>query len=55
MGPDAQPSDDALVLGKCLSQYFPTHVHVPGCPPDGAAVARALKGTTDLGRRVRHQ
>ena len=55
MGPDAQPSDDALVLGKCLSQYFPTHLHVPGCPPDGAAVARALKDTMVLDRRVRQR
>ena len=46
MGPHAEPSDDALVLGKCLRDYWPTHAHVTGCPPNGAEIARALKGET---------
>ncbi len=44
MGADSKPSPDTLVLGKCLKDYFGTHAHVPGCPPSGAEVARALKG-----------
>ena len=44
LGGKSTPSDGALVLGKCLSRYFPTHAHVPGCPPDGAEIARALRG-----------
>jgi len=44
LGPKAIPSDDALVLGACLKRYWPTHLHVKGCPPDGAEVARALTG-----------
>jgi uncharacterized protein (DUF362 family) len=44
LGAKAKPSDDALVLGNCLKAYFPTHAHVAGCPPDGGAIARMLKG-----------
>ena len=44
LGAKARPPHDALVLGDCLKQYFPTHAHVPGCPPDGAEIARWLKG-----------
>ncbi len=45
LGSKAEPSAGALVLGKCLKKYFPTHAHVAGCPPDGAAIARMLKGS----------
>jgi len=44
MGAKSKPAEDALVLGKCLSKHFATHAHVPGCPPDGTAVACALQG-----------
>jgi len=44
MGADSKPSPNTLVLGKCLRDYFGTHAHVPGCPPSGADIARALKG-----------
>lgn len=43
LGPKARPSDGALVLGKCMKDYFPTHDHVEGCPPDGAEIARRLR------------
>ncbi|HUT24435.1 MAG TPA: DUF362 domain-containing protein [Sumerlaeia bacterium] len=43
LGSKAEPPEDALVLGKCLRDYWPTHAHVEGCPPSGADVARALK------------
>ena len=42
MGKLARPPAGALVLGKCLRDYWPSHPHVPGCPPSGHAVARAL-------------
>jgi hypothetical protein len=42
LGKHAKPSDGALVLGKCLSDYWPRHPHVKGCPPSGHAVAKAL-------------
>jgi uncharacterized protein (DUF362 family) len=44
LGAQSRPAADALVLGRCLNTYFPSHAHVPGCPPDGTAVARALQG-----------
>lgn len=44
MGAHSLPATDALVLGNCLSTYFASHAHVPGCPPAGKAVARALAG-----------
>lgn len=44
LGAKVEPAEDALVLGNCLEQYFPTHAHVAGCPPDGAEIARALRG-----------
>lgn len=44
LGADAEPSADALVLGRCLRRYWPTHAHVKGCPPDGAQIAKALIG-----------
>ncbi len=47
LGAKAKPQDDALVIGDCLNRYFPTHAHVPGCPPDGAEIARALRGEKD--------
>lgn len=43
-GKSSYPPDGALVMGNCLRQYRQTHSYVPGCPPDGAAIARALKG-----------
>lgn len=46
MGAHSQPAADTLVLGNCLKSYFATHAHVPGCPPDGVAVARALGKAT---------
>jgi uncharacterized protein (DUF362 family) len=46
LGAQSKPAADALVLGQCLSRHFATHAHVPGCPPDGTAVARALQGET---------
>jgi uncharacterized protein (DUF362 family) len=42
MGEHSTPPPDALVLGKCLRDYWPTHAHVKGCPPSGHAVARAM-------------
>ena len=42
MGANAEPPAGALVLGKCLREYWPTHPHVKGCPPSGHAVAQAL-------------
>ena len=42
LGGDVVPDDDALVPGACLRTYWPTHDHVKGCPPSGAAVAQAL-------------
>lgn len=44
LGGEVLPPDGALVLGNCLKRYFPTHAHVRGCPPDGSAIARALRG-----------
>ena len=44
MGSKIKPSNGALVLGNCLKEYFPTHAHVAGCPPDGAEIARMLRG-----------
>jgi len=44
LGEKANPPHGALVLGNCLKRYFPTHAHVAGCPPDGAEIARMLKG-----------
>ena len=44
LGPKTRPSAGALVLGNCLKEYFPTHAHVAGCPPDGAEIARMLRG-----------
>ncbi len=44
LGAKAIPPPGALVLGDCLKSYFPTHDHVAGCPPDGAEIARKLKG-----------
>jgi hypothetical protein len=42
MGKHAKPSQEALVLGKCLRDYWATHAHVEGCPPSGHAVAEEL-------------
>jgi uncharacterized protein (DUF362 family) len=42
LGREAQPAPEALVIGKCLRQYWPTPPHVEGCPPSGHAVAEAL-------------
>lgn len=44
LGAKAKPSDGALILGNCLKAYFPTHAHVAGCPPNGAEIARMLRG-----------
>lgn len=44
MGARSKPSNGALVLGNCLRDYFPTHAHVAGCPPDGGEIARMLRG-----------
>jgi len=44
LGAQAKPDDDALVIGDCLKDYWPTHTHVPGCPPVGAEIAQALIG-----------
>ncbi len=43
LGQNAKPPHGALVLGDCLKDYFPTHDHVRGCPPDGAQIARKLR------------
>jgi len=43
LGQKAKPPHGALVLGNCLKNYFPTHDHVPGCPPDGAEIASKLR------------
>jgi hypothetical protein len=48
LGAKAKPSDGALVLGNCLKEYFPTHAHVAGCPPNGAEIARMLTGERKL-------
>ena len=42
MGKHAKPQPDALVLGKCLRDFWATHAHVKGCPPSGHAVAEEL-------------
>ena len=42
LGKHARPQDGALVLGKCLRDYWASHEHVKGCPPSGHAVAEAL-------------
>jgi len=42
LGKHAQPAPDALVLGQCLRDYWPTHPHVVGCPPSGHAIAESL-------------
>jgi uncharacterized protein (DUF362 family) len=47
LGSKVKPAAEALVLGDCLKQYFPTHAHVAGCPPDGAAIARALSSKAE--------
>lgn len=44
LGGKATPSADALVLGRCLRDYWATHSHVKGCPPSGHAVGQALIG-----------
>jgi uncharacterized protein (DUF362 family) len=44
LGAHSTVAAGALVLGNCLSSYFPHRAHVPGCPPVGKAVARALAG-----------
>ncbi|MBT3375578.1 MAG: DUF362 domain-containing protein [Lentisphaerae bacterium] len=44
LGSQAEPADNALVLGDCLKDYWPTHAHVQGCPPVGAEIAQALIG-----------
>jgi uncharacterized protein (DUF362 family) len=44
LGAQSEPAPEALVLGKCLDRHFATHAHVPGCPPTGRDVARALQG-----------
>ena len=49
MGGRSKPGPDTLVLGECLRDYWSSHVHVKGCPPDGAEIAAMFKyqeGTT---------
>jgi len=42
MGKQAVPPPGALVLGQCQRDNWSTHPHVPGCPPSGHAIAKAL-------------
>jgi len=44
MGSRSRPGPDTLVLGTCLSNYWPTHAHVEGCPPSGAEIAALFRG-----------
>ncbi|MCF7853795.1 MAG: DUF362 domain-containing protein [Candidatus Pacebacteria bacterium] len=43
LGPQVNPGSDALVIGNCTRKHWSSHDHVSGCPPDGAAIAKALQ------------